>query len=145
MRKAILLACLASLVVGGAAFAQNWDENQVITNLARDDALKYLTWVGYNVEASKEKSIIIKVAGLSCAIQINGTDMKIYTWLPGPADPDKINRWNESYRFARAYFDDEKDICLQYDVDIEPGVCLKSIKEMVRTFSSLLSSWAAFK
>ena len=46
----------------------------------------------------------------------------------------RINEWNRTKRFSKAYLDDDDDPCLESDFDLEGGVSLNSISEFIKTF-----------
>ncbi len=46
----------------------------------------------------------------------------------------RINEWNRTKRFSKAYLDDDDDPCLESDLDLEGGVSVKSIGEFIKTF-----------
>jgi len=46
----------------------------------------------------------------------------------------RINEWNRTKRFSRAYLDAENDPCLEADIDLTGGVTEGNFKEWVRTY-----------
>lgn len=54
--------------------------------------------------------------------------------LQVPVTASKINDWNGTTRFTKAYFDNEGDPFLTQDLDLAGGVSLKAITEFVRSF-----------
>ena len=46
----------------------------------------------------------------------------------------RINEWNRTKRFSKAYLDDDDDPCLESDLDLEGGVATAAIEEFIETF-----------
>ena len=46
----------------------------------------------------------------------------------------RINEWNRTKRFSKAYLDDDDDPCLESDLDLEGGVATAAIQEFIETF-----------
>ena len=46
----------------------------------------------------------------------------------------RINEWNRTKRFSKAYLDDDDDPCLESDLDLEGGVATTAIQEFIQTF-----------
>jgi len=64
--------------------------------------------------------------------------------LPGTFDMDKINEWNRTKRFARAYVDEEGDPILETELSLEGGVSSKAIEKFIRIYSGALPRFAEF-
>ena len=50
-----------------------------------------------------------------------------------------INDWNRTKRFSRAYIDKDKDIVLEAEIDLEPGVSEEAIKNWLKGFGVILN------
>ena len=50
-----------------------------------------------------------------------------------------INDWNRTKRFSRAYLDKDKDIVLEAEIDLEPGVSEEAIKNWLKGFGVILN------
>jgi hypothetical protein len=46
---------------------------------------------------------------------------------------DKVNGWNRSKKYSKAYFDEDRDPVLQLDLDIAGGVTVARIKDFALT------------
>lgn len=58
---------------------------------------------------------------------------------------DRLNEWNKSKRFARAYRDDESDPVLEMDVDVDfAGIPRENLGETLNTRASLMDSFREF-
>lgn len=55
---------------------------------------------------------------------------------------DKLNEWNKTKRFARAYRDNEGDPVLEMDVDLDfKGIPRENVAEAVVTWKSLMDAY----
>jgi hypothetical protein len=58
---------------------------------------------------------------------------------------DRLNDWNRTKRFARAYRDDAGDPVLEMDVDVDfAGIPRENIGETFNTWASLMDSYREF-
>jgi len=58
---------------------------------------------------------------------------------------DRLNEWNKTKRFARAYRDDESDPVLEMDVDVDfAGIPRENLGETLNTWASLMDSFREF-
>ena len=58
---------------------------------------------------------------------------------------DRLNQWNRTKRFARAYRDDEGDPVLEMDVDVDfAGIPRENLSETLNTWSSLMDSFREY-
>lgn len=56
----------------------------------------------------------------------------------------KINSWNQSKRFGRAYLDDEMDPFVEMDVDFEHGATSEAIANNIDTWAAVLPAFKTF-
>lgn len=138
-RKAVFVLVL--LVLGFAMWAQSYDETMVVYKITRDQLSGYLRSLDYSPSNIKDKFLGLEVNGYNVTLLCNGTNLEVFKWFSGPADPDLVNEFNSGYRFAYAYWDDENDICVKSDLDMEKGITLGSIGEWLDTFGQLLDTY----
>lgn len=60
------------------------------------------------------------------------------------ADMRKINEWNASRRYVKAYIDKEGDAMLSADLLLSPGVTKHTVKEWVRMFGAFSQEFTLF-
>ena len=53
---------------------------------------------------------------------------------------DKINAWNAGKRYSRSYLDEEKDPCLELDLDLAGGVTRERIVDFLLTCKQSLAT-----
>ena len=57
----------------------------------------------------------------------------------------RINEWNKTHRFGRAYIDDENDPVIEMDVDLDfKGIPAENFNEYLDVFTSLAPSYREF-
>lgn len=56
----------------------------------------------------------------------------------------KINAWNSTKRFGRAYLDDEMDPFVEMDIDFEHGATSEAIANNVDTWAAVLPAFKTF-
>jgi hypothetical protein len=57
----------------------------------------------------------------------------------------RINEWNKTKRFARAYIDDEADPVIELDLDLDfQGIPAENFLEILNTWTSLVPAFARF-
>jgi hypothetical protein len=123
---ALAFGIAASAIPASAAMVRAQDPQSVVAVLQK---------AGYAAELTKTKDgdPIIKSASSGTNFTIffdnctNHKDCATVQFYVGyhldknPVTVDKINDWNRTMRFGRAYLDDTKDPCLEMDVDLDVG------------------------
>ncbi|HEY1604420.1 MAG TPA: YbjN domain-containing protein [Allosphingosinicella sp.] len=123
---ALAAALAAPAVPPGSAIVRGQDPLSVVAALQR---------AGYQAKLDKDQSgdPMIKSASSGTNFSIffyNCTDHKDcetiqfysgYHLDKNPVGLDKLNEWNRTMRFGRAYIDDQKDPVLEMDVDLDAG------------------------
>jgi hypothetical protein len=56
----------------------------------------------------------------------------------------KINGWNRTMRFGRAYLDDTNDPFVEMDLDVEKGFTTEAIDNNIDTWDSVIGSFRRF-
>ena len=69
---------------------------------------------------------------------------QLYAGFRADCSIKRINEWNRTKRFSRAYIDDEGDPCIEADLDFDGGVTRDAIKEFVRTFRLSVRQFGRF-
>jgi hypothetical protein len=73
--------------------------------------------------------------------------LQYYTGFTDAKDTtlERLNEWNSSKRFARAYRDDEGDPVLEMDVDVDfAGLPRENVGETFNTWTSLMDAYREF-
>lgn len=59
-------------------------------------------------------------------------------------DIKKVDDWNKTYRFARAYATDKTTIHLEYDVDVEKGANSEAVQNSAERFKAVMVQGVTF-
>ncbi|HEX5183662.1 MAG TPA: YbjN domain-containing protein [Allosphingosinicella sp.] len=116
----------ASAVPAGAAMVRAQDPQSVVAALqkagyrARLDTDK----TGDPVVRSASSGTDFSVFFYNCTDHKDCRTVEFYSGYhldKNPVGLDKMNDWNRTMRFGRAYLDDQKDPVLEMDVDLDAG------------------------
>ncbi len=64
--------------------------------------------------------------------------------LPGSFDLRRINEWNRTKRFSRAYTDEEGDPILESEIALDGGMSAKSIENFIRLYDASVVRFTTF-
>jgi hypothetical protein len=56
--------------------------------------------------------------------------------------PEVINEWNASKRFSRAYLDQDKDACVEMDIDLVEGVSPAYLSSQIAIWTMVVDQFA---
>src|SRR5262249_5047045 len=134
------LACLAA-----PAPARAQDEEPVYKKITPRQIEKVLREMGYEFEKlpmgedDKVHRWRIMMEGYRVLLLSDGTDMQLYAGFEAKVSLSRINEWNRSKRWGRAYITkDNKGAAMETDLDFEGGVTLGCIKEFIKLYRQLL-------
>lgn len=66
-------------------------------------------------------------------------------WTGSDADLAKVNEWNRTQRFGRAYIDKDNDPCIQMEVDLDDGGMSKLLfEDNVEFWMAVMEGYAKF-
>lgn len=124
-------ALLAAPVLTPSAAAQ-----VVVEEVSTQQLQTMLESMGYEVEQPKENLLQFAIEGHTAIIVNNKTNFQLYSYFEKKKKVDlkKINEWNASKRFSRAYLDKDGDAVIEWDVDLEGGTTAGAIKESIKTY-----------
>jgi hypothetical protein len=121
-------ALLAALLMAAPAHAQMVKAQDPATVLAAMEAGGFTASMGKDGEgapmiSSEHQGTKFKVLFYNCAGERNCATVQFHAGydLEGATPLEKINAWNKSQRFGRAYVDGEGDPILQMDLDLDDG------------------------
>jgi hypothetical protein len=91
-----------------------------------------LKWSKLNAETY---AIELGAGDIKFAVINKGTLLAAHFGLKAPGTGlDKINKWNATQYFSRAYLDDEGDPALETELDLEKGVTPASVGQFILRF-----------
>ena len=139
--------CCVSVSVAGQAQAQT-------VTASAESIASVLRANGYQAEVGKGSDgdpMIRSGAGGSkftmlffgCTKGQDCTSVQFYTGYTGTsADVKKVNQWNATKRFGRAYIDKDGDPVIEMDVDLdEGGMSRKLFEDNLAVWSALVGSY----
>lgn len=134
IRLLVVLACAALIAVPASAQIREKITAAQLTTLLQEKGLEGTT--------NDKGNVIVQISGSKVVFFIRGQTMQAYFGLTGTgATLTKVNEWNKSKRFGRAYIDAEGDPCVELDYDLEGGVSDDSIKVWFDTVKLIVRSF----
>ncbi len=82
-----------------------------------------------------------EVNGLKAIIFNKGETMELYAGFSGKVTLSRINEWNRTKRFTRAYASEEGEARLEGDLDLTGGVTERNVKEWIKTYFQSLEQF----
>lgn len=122
------------------------DFRPVAAPLSTDLVAGYLNEFGHETSAVKDHDDMLRLVlgDYKCYLIVNKSDLQIYAWFDGPVPVETVNKFNEAYRFCNAYVDEDKDVCIESDLDFEGGSTVGAFNTFINTFLSLLKAYSSF-
>ena len=140
MTRKLLVPAMLSLILiltFGAAGALATDDGAVIETIDGEALKEILQDEGFtNIEVDEDGDILMKMEGSKVLFLIAKDEAAIqfsYAVAGSNADMQKVNQWNVSKRFSRAFMDDENDPHLELDLDLAGGVTIARVKDFIST------------
>jgi hypothetical protein len=120
--------------------AQPSDDQRVVTTLSVDEVRTLLEGGGYRIDKVDEDGDIVfvmdgrKVYWIFFGESNNSVQIRFAWRREGTgATTRRINEWNRTKRYSKAYFDHEDDPILELDLDLAGGVTLARVKDFLYT------------
>lgn len=94
----------------------------------------------------EEKSVVLALYQYRDSTEGPATSLglSVGTRLPRGADVRKVNDWNATKRFVKAYVDEEGDAMLSSDLLVKPGVTRQAVAEWVRVFAQFSKEFDSY-
>lgn len=142
MARAVAMCCCLFVLALGHSQAGAAENYSQITD---QQLIGILTEEGFSPKLTKPNVIALKMEGRSVGFFIaegNG-NIQAYAGFKSPkASLSRINTWNKSKRYSRAYMDDDGDPAIELDLDLAGGVTKERIADYIRTVSLSVSAFA---
>ena len=136
-RLACLILLIACIAWCGTGYAEDWEESVVLHNVSLADLRSIVKTEGYVVERFQEGGPLrFKMEGLKVQLFIydEGTAIQFHCgWVDTDVTLEKVNTWNRTKRFSRAYLDEDGDPHLELDLDLDGGATLARISDFLGT------------
>ena len=136
-----------ALVLTGGAFAQT-----LITGADTDEILNVAKGYGaatLTTQSNGDPQITGKIDGIAyqvyfsnCTDNANCEDLNFYAgFLDLKPTLEVINDWNFNKRFSRAYLDQDKDACIEMDLDLVKGVTAEYLDAQFSVWSMIVTQF----
>ena len=132
------VSCIALALAGTALTAQPAQADGTVVTTATPTLIEAqllqlgLKWTKLNAETY---AIELGAGDIKFAVINKGNLLAAHFGLKAPGTGlDKINKWNATKYFSRAYLDDEGDPALESELDLEKGVTQDSVGQFVQRF-----------
>lgn len=116
---------------------------EVIHTATLDMYAQAITDAGFSIIGRTDRFIQFDMGGFRVQLFPRETS----AWLlagftaDGRVLPGRINEWNRTKRFSRAYLDAEGDPIIESDIDLEGGITEKAMVAWIRTFAVSLAAF----
>lgn len=148
VHRLLLVLIAFCLIVPAAAWGQD-----VLTEVSPKRMNKILASMGLEVQETKTTSdgktpvLKFELGGYRVVLFLakDHTDAQLFVGFGGQeVTPEKMNEWNRSHRFTRAYRDSDGDPVLESDIDFTGGVTEANIKAWIKIFRNSTGQYARF-
>jgi hypothetical protein len=93
----------------------------------------------------KINDIAYQVYFRNCTNNENCEDLKFYLgFLDNKPSLEKINEWNATKRFSRAYLDQDEDACVEMDLDLVQGVSAEYLDAQFAIWGLVVEQYSEF-
>jgi len=135
-RRVSLVAITAGALLAAPGFTPCMAAQEVLSAVSTEQLQRMLESMGYEVEQPKEDVLQFAIEGHTAVIINKKTNIQFYSYFKKQKKTDlkKVNQWNATKRFSRAYLDQDGDAVIEWDVDLEGGTTAGALKESVRTY-----------
>ncbi|HWQ03652.1 MAG TPA: YbjN domain-containing protein [Candidatus Nitrosotenuis sp.] len=137
----------ALLLVSLAAAPAAAQRSEILTTVSHDQMRSILRAVGMNFTestASGRSEFKIQMEGLTVTLanRINSFELYVRTGHRPPLD--KVNEWNRSYNYSRAYLSTDGAVTFLADLNLAGGITRGGIEEYLRTYQIYLRMFIEF-
>ncbi|MDH4130836.1 MAG: YbjN domain-containing protein [Gemmatimonadota bacterium] len=145
VRPALLALTMALPTVGIPRQAAAQDIMSSVSDKHMESVLNDM-----DIEFSKgksEHSWRVKLAGYNALLIManDNTDAQLYiAFGDKTVGAGKMNEWNKTKRFARAYSDDDSNPALESDLDFAGGVTDDAIKAWIKLYETSVTSFVKY-
>lgn len=145
-RRVSLVAITAGALLAAPGFTSAMAAQEVVSEVSTEQLRKMLESMGYEVEQPKEDMLEFAIEGHTALIVNKKTNIQFYSYFKKQKRMDlkKVNEWNATKRFSRAYLDQDGDAVIEWDVDLEGGTTAGALKESIRTYRHGVMAFVRF-
>jgi capsule polysaccharide export protein KpsC/LpsZ len=135
-RRVSLVAITAGALLAAPGFTPPMAAQGVVSEVSTEQLQKMLESMGYEVEQPKEDVLQFAIEGHTALVINKKKNVQLYSYFKKQKKMDlkKVNEWNATKRFSRAYLDQDGDAVIEWDIDLEGGTTAGALKESIRTY-----------
>ena len=142
--RLVILACVLPLLLAPIpAAGGSLSDDQVVTTLQGKELKEILSAEGYgDIEVDDDDDLVFKIEGTNVLLFTSSDHSNLLAavaWRETDASLRKVNAWNQSKKFSRAYIDDDGDPVLELDLDLDGGVTVARVKDFIETVKLSIS------
>lgn len=122
----------------------------IITQMSGNEVQGLLRELGYSPRPleNRDNAWAIELNGQRTIVFLSSSGKNLQLWSyvvgGGKVTLEKVNEWNKTKRFSRAYLDSDGDPNVEYDIDLEGGVSTGAVREGIRTFGIVITAFKDF-
>lgn len=144
MKKGMLVAIgLILFFTNHPILAQEYSEEKVVKYASSKLIEGLLENLDLTYEEINDGAYSFKMNGYKVILVNKGEDIQILAFFSGKKITlTRINEWNKTKRFSRAYLDDDGDAVLDADLDFEGGVTGETLLRFLKIFSDSVEAFS---
>ena len=144
MKKGILVTIgLIALFTNHPIWAQKYSEEKVVKHASSRLIEGLLEALDLTYDEINDGAYSFKMNGYKVILVNKGEDIQIFAIFSGKKITlTRINEWNKTKRFSRAYLDDDGDAVLDADLDFEGGVTGETLLRFLKIFSDSVEAFS---
>lgn len=145
-RRVSLVVITAGALLAAPGLTSRVAAQEVLSEVSTAQLQKMLEGLGYDVEQPKEDMLRFAIEGHTAVVINKKTNIQFYSYFKKPKKTDlkKVNQWNATRRFSRAYLDQDGDAIIEWDVDLEGGTTAGALKESIKTYRMGVMTFVRF-
>jgi hypothetical protein len=119
----------------------------VMTAVSAKHIEAVLTGMGFDFTQKNDHTWKFELADKNVLLFLenDNTDAQLYIGFGDTkVSPSKMNEWNKSHRFTRAYADDDSNPVLESDLDFTGGVTDETIKAWIKLYGTQVKAYVKF-
>ena len=146
--KGVALACLlaanSGVLVSARPVAAEEVNEIILATITAEELREMMRAEGYEATLDGEGNVRWKLEGFRSSIFVAKDQKAIQfhsSFSDGSATLKKVNEWNRTKRFSRAYLDDDGEPHLELDLELDGGVTQARIIDFFKTCRVSFDGW----
>lgn len=140
---AISLIFMVIAVSAQLAGAQDFSQELVVKRASSKLIEGFLESLGFKFREVGNGSYSFMVRGYKVVLFNKGDDLQLYAAFSGKrVTLTRVNEWNRTKRFSKAYLDNDGDAVIENDLDFEGGVTSDTILRFIAVFAQSVEAFS---